>query len=434
MKIKGVFQQRLILVFLALVLAVSTLVVACGKGKEATPTPTPTITPTATVAPTTPAPTPTAVPATPTPTAAPATPTPSPTSQKPVKIGGLSAWTGPGAISGNSLATPDISVVEDQVKQMGGILGGRLIEVVKGDTASTTEGAVSAALKLALQPDIPILVWGGVTGADCMAVGDVAKEKKIPYITFSPAPPNFFADTIYTACTAWTAESAMGKVADFLAKVIKPKKATFLGQDSSVVHEYMDALKPLLKDQGVDLVYEQYHDPSTTDMTPYLTKIKYYNPDVALFDETAEGQMNINSQIMDLGGWESIKPFSISTAGSGAGAIKMAGAVGMYVWVSWIPGLDTPGGKAFEEAFKNKLGKLPSANDSPFYTAIWAAINAIKMAGSDNRDQIAQTIRSGKLSWDAPMGRLTFTTNGEVNIEGFIAQVVEKNKLVEVKY
>ena len=150
--------HKFIALALALVLIVPILV-ACGKEKEKTPTTTPP--PTAT-----PGPTPTAT--------ATSTATPTPTPAGPVKIGAIMAWSGPMAISG-MLVDPVIAVVEEQVKNMGGILGGREVKFVRGDDRGTVADAVGQAKKLTLDDKVSILTLGGESMAQFTAVADVAE-------------------------------------------------------------------------------------------------------------------------------------------------------------------------------------------------------------------------------------------------------------------
>src|SRR4030042_3338671 len=114
---------RFVAVVLALMLMLSVLA-ACGGGGEedepftSSPTSTATVVPTAIHAPTATA------------TATPVV-TPTPTSGEPVKIGAICSWSGPAAMSGTYYADNIIKLVEKQVKDMGGILGGREINVSK---------------------------------------------------------------------------------------------------------------------------------------------------------------------------------------------------------------------------------------------------------------------------------------------------------------
>ena len=123
---KRSLQNKIVVLALALVLVVLILV-ACGKAKEQTPlsTPTPAATPSLTTTP--------AV-------------TPTPISAEPVKIGAIGPWSGPMGVAG-MLADQAISVVEKQVKNMGGIIGGREIKIVRADDRGVVAESVAQAKK-----------------------------------------------------------------------------------------------------------------------------------------------------------------------------------------------------------------------------------------------------------------------------------------------
>ena len=161
---------------------------ACGGGGgegEKVPTANPTIT--ATVGPTA------------TPTATPGvtqTVTPTPTSTEPVKIGVIGPWSGPMAMTG-MLADQNIAIVEDQLKNTGGILGGREVQFVRGDDRGVIAESAGQATKLALEDKVTIMTLGGVTGASMSAVADVAEELKVPFVGLTAA--HNVADKKYSA-------------------------------------------------------------------------------------------------------------------------------------------------------------------------------------------------------------------------------------------
>jgi ABC-type branched-subunit amino acid transport system substrate-binding protein len=74
-----------------------------------------------------------------------------------VKLGVIHAWSGPLAVSGQ-LANQVIAVVGQQVKDMGGILGGRQVEFVKGDDGGVVAQSVAQADKLALEDNVDMLL------------------------------------------------------------------------------------------------------------------------------------------------------------------------------------------------------------------------------------------------------------------------------------
>jgi len=329
-----------------------------------------------------------------------------------------------------------IAVVDDQMKQRGGILGGREVKFVRGDDRGLVAESVAQAKKLALDDKVSVLTMGGVSAASFTAVSDVAEEVKVPYVAL--ATIYGVADRKYSACL-YAQETIFGRVANFIMDVVKPKTVAFLAYDAKDPRTLLDGVEGLvgvrerLKAKGIDMIYEQFYPQSTVDFSPYLTKIKYLNPDLMVTEVNDVGQaLMINKQIMELGGWGSIKHYGATEASADKAAINMPSAVGTYVSVLWLPGSDDPGMKAYEDAFKQKHSRLPSPTVAIFYNCLWVAIKAIELAGTDDPVKVAEALRSGNLIWDSAWGRHRIPPNGKGEIKGMVAQVEEGGKLVKV--
>src|SRR4030042_1501102 len=206
--------HKLIAPALALILLMPILA-ACGSGGEETPAPTPV--PTTTSGPTlTPTFTPTAV----------ATVKPTPIPGGTVKIGAITSWSGPGAASGVGLADPIIKLVEKQVEDMGGILGGKVVKVIKYDNRASVAEAVAGAKKLVDDDKVSALVYGGISGAETQAVAGAAEELGVLYVNFGDttglAELKFTVNATVTD-TSWT--QIMGTLAN---KVFNAKTGAFL--------------------------------------------------------------------------------------------------------------------------------------------------------------------------------------------------------------
>jgi branched-chain amino acid transport system substrate-binding protein len=410
---------------LCLVLAlIAPVLVACGKEKEANPAPT--ATPLVTLVPTI---TPTSSPTpTPEPTSTP-TATPSPTSAGPVKIGGVKAWSGPMATSGTYYADKIIALVEKQVKDMGGILGGREVNIVRYDGGSSTAGVITAAKKAILEDKVSALLWGGISSVDGQSVADVAEENQCLFVDMMPLPADLSQYNFVVR--AGFKPYQMDIPGQFAAKVLKPKTAAYLGRDLAESRDWIGAWKKILEATGAKTVYEQYVAESVVDMSPYLTKIKYENPDVLLTDSAYGHYVAMAKQIPELGGLGDTKVLTIET---GLFAVGKPGAEGWYIRLHWVPGLDTPGGKKFEQDFGAMFpSTTPDANFALQYEAPWIAIKAIELAGTDtDRIAIAQAARSGKISWESPAGLVTIGTDGEESKTVSFMAHVENGKLVPV--
>jgi branched-chain amino acid transport system substrate-binding protein len=334
------------------------------------------------------------------------------------------------------LADQIIALVEEQVKNMGGILGGRQVKFIRGDDRGAVAESAGQAKKLTLDDKVTILTLGGESAAHFTAVSDVAEELKVPYVAL--ATIYGVAARKYSACLFYH-ETTIGGIANFLIDVVKPKTVAYLAYDVVDAHQNLDGVEGVvgardrLKAKGIDIVYEQYFPQGTTDFTPYLTKIKYVKPDILVTVLNDVGQaITINKQIAELGGWGSIKYYCATEPGSAKAAITMPSAVGTYVRVLWLPGSDDPGMKAFEDAFKQKYNRLPSADLTYFYNGFWTAIKAVELAGTDDPDKVAQALRSGNLEWDSAWGHLRIGTNGTGDVTGTVVQIQESGKLVKV--
>ena len=404
------------------------LLPACGGGGgEETATPTVTSTPTGTITSTaTPSSTVTST-ATPSPTATSAA-TPTATSTEPVKIGAVNTWTGPGAPAGY-LADQMINLVEEQVKNQGGILGGRMVKFIRADDGGKVAQESAITTKLILDDKVSIVALGGVSGAHSTAISDACEELKMPYAAYTTVAN--VEDRKYTI-ELYGHGPAIKSHLGFLINVLKPKTWAFLAKDDEPAHVEMEGIKSGLDAQGINLVYGQYFSLDTVDFSQYLTTVKYKNPDVLVSFVLTEHALNINKQIMDLGGWGNIKHYGSSPASAAGNVIKQPAALGSYTAVLWLPGSDDPGMKAFGDDFQKKYGRLPSPEYAFFYNSCWVAIEAIKLANSDDPAEIAKALRSGNLSLDSAYGPMRIPTNGDADMTQMVAQVQAGPKLVKV--
>ena len=416
-------MRRWLVLFMVLSLCLPIMLPACGGGGEdETPTVSPTSTPVITVTPT----------ATPTVTV---TATTTPASAEPVKLGVICPWSGPMATTGG-LADQIIAVVQQQLKDMGGILGGREVKWVRADDRGVVAESVAQAKKLALEDKVDMLLFGGISGSSYQAVAMEAEELKIPYI--SPA-------TIYGGATMkynisiYTSDVIIDRVANFVTDYVKPKTVAWLAYDDESFHSQLDGVEGVVgcrerwKEQGIDIIYEQYFPQGTMDFSPYLTKIKYLKPDLVVITAGSSDQaITINKQIMELGGWGDLKIYHTTVASSNQRAVSMPAALSNYTAVEFILGSDELGMNAFEDAFKRVHGRSPSPELAYFYNNFWTGIKAIELAGTTDRDKVAQAMRSGNLEWDSAWGHLRIGTNGTGDVKGTVVQIQEGGKLVKV--
>jgi branched-chain amino acid transport system substrate-binding protein len=327
-----------------------------------------------------------------------------------------------------SIADPIIKLVEKQVKDQGGILGGREVQVVRYDNRASTAEAQAGVKKLCYNDKVSAITMGGVSGAEFNAVADACEKEKILYVSIAHVED--LAKYKFSVNAGVQREVSRGDSIKFINEVLKPGTIAFLGTDDAQAHTNIEGTKGALEAAGTKAVYLEYCPIDTTDFSPFLTKIKYENPDLLyLYSGSNEVHISVAKQITELGGWGNIKVF---VQPSGESAKKQAGANGWYLYSYWAPGLDYPGTEKFANDFQEMHGRAPSPNQVIYYNSLWTAIYAIELAGTaTDRVAIAEAARSGKLEWDAPQGHAHFGADGTSGL-GIVMQQIVNGALVIV--
>jgi branched-chain amino acid transport system substrate-binding protein len=325
-------------------------------------------------------------------------------------------------MSGTYYGDNIIKLVEKQVKDMGGILGGREMNVIKYDNRASVPEAQAGAGKLLFEDGVVALVWGGVSGAECQAVADFAEQNHILYTPFSSIIG--LANMKYVLGAMPPIEVTCKGYIDLAINIAKAKTIGFLGAEISDARDRVKITKDAVEAAGIKVVYEDYVTPGTNDFLPYLTKLKYANPDVAILESSmGEFYQIIAKQIPDIGGLGDMK---IGCLASAEAVISKPAANGWYLSTLWYPALDTPGSVKFVNDYKTMFGRMPSATDVYFYNSLWLSVAAVDKAGTTDREKIGQVGRSGQLEWEAPAGLSRWEADGLSNMPGFLVQMVDK--------
>lgn len=291
-------------------------------------------------------------------------------------------------------------------------------------------GATAGFTKLALEDKVQMIVGGGSIAASIAASADNAEQFHVPFVNISSYPTSL-TDKPYSVRCTYKDANVMAAVADFVLKQLKPQRVAFLADDVDAMHVRVGILKDILKAAGVDIVYEQYVQLATTDFSPFVTRIKYVNPDVLVaLCSSAMSYANIFKQTRELGGWGNIKfvsPFAVS---SGTEVISDPMAVGTYHETPWLPDLPYAANQVFQQVYTEANGKAPGMLDWLVYFGFQEGIAILKAAGPNaDREKIAQVARSGQVQWDSICGPMKIGTDGEINMKGFVVKVTEPGKL-----
>ena len=117
---------------------------------------------------------------------------------EPVKLGLVAALSGPSAQSGESI-TRGLTIAMEEINAAGGILGGRMIELIRRDDESSPPKGVIAARELIFKEKVAAF-FGGIDSPVSLAIVPLANKSKVPFmgnwaaatpITRNKANPNY---------------------------------------------------------------------------------------------------------------------------------------------------------------------------------------------------------------------------------------------------
>lgn len=115
-----------------------------------------------------------------------------------VKLGLVAALSGPSAQSGEAI-TRGLTIAMEEINAAGGILGGRMIELVRRDDESSPPKGVIAARELIFKEKVAAF-FGGIDSPVSLAIVPLANKSKVPFmgswaaatpITRNGADPNY---------------------------------------------------------------------------------------------------------------------------------------------------------------------------------------------------------------------------------------------------
>ncbi|HTS94544.1 MAG TPA: ABC transporter substrate-binding protein [Stellaceae bacterium] len=303
----------------------------------------------------------------------------------PVKIGLVLPFSaGPYVPLANEIADSLQMAIDDA----GGKAGGREVVVLREDTTHKPDVAQAKAKKLVFEDKVDVLV-GPVGSNELKALDDFANQSKSPLIIVNAGDNEATGEH----CSPWVMRTSFSN--DQIARNMGPwmvqhgiKKVALLAFDYAAGHQQMDGFAKPFKAAGGEIVSEQY--PAfgpISDFGPYLTKIKEAKPDAVFAFFAGPPATALVKQFKEFGlspairltgtGWL-ISPLNLPGEGEAA--------IGVYGILNYIPEIDNPTNKAFQQKFQAKFKRAGSEFAAQGYDTgklIVAAVDSLKGVTSD---------------------------------------------------
>ncbi len=342
--------------------------------------------------------------------------------QETIKIGVFGPMTGGAAGYGQS-EREAVDLVVEEVNAAGG-LPGKKIQVLYGDDAGKPEQAVSLVKKF-ITADQVLLVVGGISSPTSMAASQVTREEKVPQVMVAAT-----AARITLQGNPWIFRSAVAdtKLAGDLADFIKEKFPNVKRVGAIYVNDDFGkggfvAFSERAKRHGIQMVADEKYTRGDVDFTAQLTKIRAANADAILDWSRYHEAALIAKQVKQMG---LKQPLFGSDGNAHPKYIELGGDAveGFYYATHFSPATSghLPVARRLIEKLKAKYNKEPDFIHSEAYDAMLVVVDAIKRAGSLDREKIRAAIAATNI--DGTRGRIQFDKNGDPTFSTHVVKVV----------
>lgn len=322
--------------------------------------------------------------------------------QDKLKIGLITTLSGPPA----ALGVQQRNGLQLAIKQLGGKLGGREVELIIQDDELKPDVAVSK-VKAFVERDKVDFVVGPIFSNILMAIMKPATEGAF-LISPNAGTSNFAgkdcnANFFVTSYQNDQNHEVLGKYAQDKGM----KKVFIMAPNYQAGKDSLAGFKRYFKGEIADEVYVPLNQ---LDYSSELARIAAAQPE-AIFVFLPGGMgVNFVKQFRQAGLADKITFLSAFTVDESTLPAQQDAALGFFGGANWAPNLDTPQNKAFVAAYEKEYGQVPGSYAFQAYDAGQLIDSALKQTGGKT-DKDALRAAMMKADFKSLRGAFKFNTN-----------------------
>jgi branched-chain amino acid transport system substrate-binding protein len=339
--------------------------------------------------------------------------------QEKLKLGVIVTLSGPAAALGQQVRDGFALAVKD----LGGKMGGRDIEVIVVDDELKPDAAVTKVKGL-LERDKVDFVVGPIFSNILQAIHRPVVESKVFLVSPNAGPSSYAGKECnpFFYVTSYQND----QVHEILGKVAQDRgyKRVYL-----MVPNYQagrDSVAGFKLDYKGEVVEETYMPLGTLDFQPELSKIASLKPD-ALFTFMPGGMgVNLVKQYRQAGLADTVPVLSAFTVDESTLPAQQDAAIGMFGGANWAPNLDNPQNKKFVASYEATYNSVPGTYAFQAYDAAMLIDSAMKAVKGDlsNKEAVAAALK--KADFTSLRGSFKFNTNGYPIQDFYLTKVAKR--------
>jgi branched-chain amino acid transport system substrate-binding protein len=326
---------------------------------------------------------------------------------------------GPGGIEAAKMAIEDF----------GGSVLGNKIELMTADHQNKPDLGAQKFREWADRDGLTMVLGGSNTGVS-LALNNVAKEKKIPFIAIGAAGASLTGKdcTPYTVHYVYdTTSLANGTAKTMVAQ--GGKTWFFLTADYAFGTQLQDAASKVVEANGGKVIGAVRVPLSTSDFSSYLLQAQNSGAQVLGLANAGNDFTNSIKAADEFGIASTMKPAALLAFISDIHSLGLKTAQGLYLTTGWYWDLNDKT-RAFAKRYFEKTKREPTMNQAGYYSATMTYLNAVKAAGTTEPDKVMAELHKVKIDD-------MFTDNGRIRADGLMEHemyIMQVKKPEESKY
>src|ERR1700758_131830 len=339
--------------------------------------------------------------------------------QDKIKIGVIVTLSGPAAALGQQVRDGFALGVKD----LGGKMGGKDVEVTVVDDELKPDAAVSRVKGL-LERDKVDFVVGPIFSNILQAIHKPVTDNRTFLISPNAGPSSYAGKNCnpFFYVTSYQND----QVHEILGKVAQDRgyKRVYV-----MVPNYQagkDSVAGFKLDYKGEIVEESYIPLGTLDFQVELSKIASLKPD-AVFTFMPGGMgVSLVKQYSQAGLAEKIPVLSAFTVDESTLPARQDAAVGMFGGANWAPDLNNPQNKKFVASYEAAYNSVPGSYAMQGYDTALLIDSAVKAVKGDlsNKDAVAAALK--KADFTSLRGSFKFNTNGYPIQDFYLTKVAKR--------
>lgn len=322
---------------------------------------------------------------------------------EPIRIGILQPFSGGLEVLGEQGAQ-GAQLALEEANEAGGVLGGRLFDILRVDDRTDPKTAVEKTNELIGRNNVTAII-GPVTSANRDAMRPTIERMRTPLLYATDYEGGVCSRyiTCYSALPAHWVDPLIPYVAESIGKNLY-----LLGSDYIWPQKMNEAVKAAAQSAGIQVAGEEYAPFGVKDFTATIRKIESSGADVVVLTVVGADAVTFVKQFTAAGLKDRVRIVFYGYSENYLGGLAKNESEGIVTASNFIETLDKPEARAFVEKVRAKFGPdaVVSNTVDAHYTLTRFLIEAIKRAGSDDKEAVT----------DAMVGQSLMSGNGEVHL------------------